>query len=432
MAELGRYTLRNEVGSGPYSVVYDAVEGEQRLAVRVLNEDAVPVDPGRRAGLIRALEGLKDIQHASIVKVLDAGEQDGRIFVAMEFLTSPTLREKLDQESSLPEQQVVLFTRQVAQALDRAQEAGYCHGDLRPEHVFVLSAERVKVGAFAIKGLIENPPDAADLPEARGTAQAEEEEADWLTAEDLLTSRRAATLGGTQEEDFVGLAALMLEMLGLEVPARAREQSLDAYRDALKDGPYKEIADPAAGVGTHTAEIVRRLLTPDGFNSPGEIVVELASAMLLARTAGRSRPAPATAQAPSAPGLETQQMSAATMAAASESVEGEEAVVSGGPYTAFFVWTDRRHGRFFVVQDGETLVIGRDADSADVVVRDPAVSRKHLEVSREGGVVRVKDLGSTNGTFVNGQRVTEATLKPTDILRIGTTHLYLSLETHGG
>ncbi len=77
---------------------------------------------------------------------------------------------------------------------------------------------------------------------------------------------------------------------------------------------------------------------------------------------------------------------------------------------------------------GAKMVVGRVAP-ADIVIDDDSVSRKHAELlrSRKGAVV--KDLGSANGTFVNGERVTEAPLSPGDLLRFGVVELRYSGST---
>jgi DNA-binding NtrC family response regulator len=59
--------------------------------------------------------------------------------------------------------------------------------------------------------------------------------------------------------------------------------------------------------------------------------------------------------------------------------------------------------------------------SADLVLTDGAVSRRHFEVRQRAGDVRVRDLDSTNGTVVDGVRVFEAVLPPGALIRVGTT-----------
>ena len=69
--------------------------------------------------------------------------------------------------------------------------------------------------------------------------------------------------------------------------------------------------------------------------------------------------------------------------------------------------------------EGDQLVIGRDATHA-VSINDAEVSRKHARLTFQGGKYVIEDLGSTNGTFVNGQRlVSPAVLKPGDVVSLG-------------
>lgn len=78
----------------------------------------------------------------------------------------------------------------------------------------------------------------------------------------------------------------------------------------------------------------------------------------------------------------------------------------------------RNVGSSFALE-GE-LFIGRDS-SNDIRVPDETCSRHHARIIEVGGRVVVKDLGSHNGIFLNGQRITEAVLKPGERLTIGDT-----------
>ncbi len=76
-----------------------------------------------------------------------------------------------------------------------------------------------------------------------------------------------------------------------------------------------------------------------------------------------------------------------------------------------------------VTLGAEPAVIGRLAGCA-VVVSDLNVSRKHAQVRRQGGVFVVSDLGSTNGTLVNGVRIDgECVLQHGDVISVGATHM---------
>jgi len=78
-------------------------------------------------------------------------------------------------------------------------------------------------------------------------------------------------------------------------------------------------------------------------------------------------------------------------------------------------------GTRYQLRDGVTRV-GRSAES-DIIVHGPntaTVSGAHLEIECKEGVWAVRDMGSTNGTFVNGQRVTEAELTGASVIRLGS------------
>ena len=72
----------------------------------------------------------------------------------------------------------------------------------------------------------------------------------------------------------------------------------------------------------------------------------------------------------------------------------------------------------FDLRSGSPQLVGR-APTSDIPVYDPTISRRHAEVSCDDSGVRVRDLGSSNGTFHNGQRVKTATLAPGDTLTFG-------------
>ena len=69
--------------------------------------------------------------------------------------------------------------------------------------------------------------------------------------------------------------------------------------------------------------------------------------------------------------------------------------------------------------EGDQLVIGRDAANS-IAINDAEISRKHSRLSFQGGKYVIEDLGSTNGTFVNGQRLAgPVVLKPGDVVSLG-------------
>jgi pSer/pThr/pTyr-binding forkhead associated (FHA) protein len=81
-------------------------------------------------------------------------------------------------------------------------------------------------------------------------------------------------------------------------------------------------------------------------------------------------------------------------------------------------------GGEYPLQDARDLVIGRSSD-LDLVLIEDMVSRKHAKIALQDGAITIADLGSTNGTFVNGEKVKKAQLKEGDRILIGTSILKL-------
>jgi serine/threonine protein kinase len=79
-------------------------------------------------------------------------------------------------------------------------------------------------------------------------------------------------------------------------------------------------------------------------------------------------------------------------------------------------------GRCFELQDGQTLIIGR-GEKTDTRLKDPQVSRTHCHVEVKKGKPVLVDAGSRSGTVVNGKKVERHTLKPNDVIQLGTTQL---------
>jgi adenylate cyclase len=75
-------------------------------------------------------------------------------------------------------------------------------------------------------------------------------------------------------------------------------------------------------------------------------------------------------------------------------------------------------GHTYLLRDEGALLVGRGPGS-DIPIVDPSVSRRHAELVCEGDRVRIRDLGSVNGTFVNGARVEAATAGPGDVVAFG-------------
>lgn len=76
----------------------------------------------------------------------------------------------------------------------------------------------------------------------------------------------------------------------------------------------------------------------------------------------------------------------------------------------------------------EKTTVGRVSDNA-FEIPEASVSSHHAEIILRGSDILIRDLGSTNGTFINGEKITEAVLQPGQTLRFGTVELRLDTGT---
>jgi len=77
------------------------------------------------------------------------------------------------------------------------------------------------------------------------------------------------------------------------------------------------------------------------------------------------------------------------------------------------------------------LTIGRD-DTVELTVPFEGVSRQHAELSIQAGSARLRDLGSTNGTAVNGAEISEVVLEPGDRIQLGSVEFEFRIESQTG
>lgn len=88
-------------------------------------------------------------------------------------------------------------------------------------------------------------------------------------------------------------------------------------------------------------------------------------------------------------------------------------------------------GRRYRLGEG-TTVFGRSSNSADIVLDDSGVSRRHFEITVHGGHATATDLGSTNGTLLDGRRITSVTLTDGARLTAGDTEVLFQHREMGG
>src|SRR5688572_17378083 len=132
------YRIEERVGRGGMGVVYRAehLNLRRRAAIKIIAPDLAESE-GFRERFTREARIAAALQHPNIVTVYDAGEVDGMLNLAMQFIKGEDLAAILRRESRLRPYRAIDVCRQVASALDAAHAMGLIHRDVKPANVLI-------------------------------------------------------------------------------------------------------------------------------------------------------------------------------------------------------------------------------------------------------------------------------------------------------
>jgi serine/threonine-protein kinase len=278
----GRYQPKGEIGTGAMARVLRAfdVRLERTVAIKMLHEqlaaDKQVVERFRQEGRLAAA-----LAHPNIVSVYDFGEEYGRPYMVMEYVSGQNLRQIVSREAPMSMKQAASIMRQLAAALDFAHANGVIHRDIKPENILVNDRGEVKVGDFGI---------------ARALAGAARTQAGTMMGTALYASpEQFSGKPVTAESDLYSAGVVLYELLTAHVPFPG-ENSV-----AVGMGHVSQVPPPPSSfvptVPRQVDAVVLKALAKDPadrFHSGYELVKALQQAATASWTQSDAPPAVAT------------------------------------------------------------------------------------------------------------------------------------------
>jgi serine/threonine-protein kinase len=248
------YTVLRKLGEGGMGEVFLAHDSrlERRVAIKVLSV-AARNDPEARQRFMEEAKAAAAIDHPYVCKVYEVGEEDGQIFIGMEFVEGQTLQQRLER-GPLQVPEAIRVGLEICEALAKAHEIGFVHRDLKPSNIMLAADGHVKVMDFGLAKRVRLDADETHVTAVTqtgvlvGTVK-------YMAPEQL----RGAPVD--QRSDLFALGIILYEMVtGTHPFAR-----LDLFATALAilGDPPKSFDDAAAPCPAGLAAVIDRLLTKD-------------------------------------------------------------------------------------------------------------------------------------------------------------------------
>jgi serine/threonine-protein kinase len=247
-----RYFVEDKIARGGMATVYRALDYrlERPVAIKVMHPHLAADEAFTRRFIQEARQAAR-LAHPNIVNVFDQGQDGEYTYIVMEYLPGITLRQLLNDFTTLTWEQTLDVVKAVLNGLDAAHSAGIVHRDVKPENVLLADDGRIKIADFGL---------ARAASHNTQTGQALLGTVAYLSPE-LVTGSPADI-----RSDIYGLGIMMFEMLTGEQPFTGDEAIAIAYQHANNTVPPPSEKNPH--IPQELDDVVRWCTERDPANRP--------------------------------------------------------------------------------------------------------------------------------------------------------------------
>ena len=261
---LGGFKIERELGRGGMGVVYKAHELSlnRKVALKVLSQ-RLSSDEEFIKRFQREAQVIATLNHPNIVNIFSCGKDHGLYYFAMEYVNGKDLGQILQEKTSIPVEQALSITSQVASALDEAGGRGVVHRDIKPSNIMIDKMGRAKVMDFGVAHL-EN----SDAKLTRTGL--------FLGTPEYASPEHATGRPLDVRSDIYSLGAVLYRMLSGKSPVTG--ESPLAVMTKLATEPVTPISQLNSSVPKPVCALIEKMMAKEPnerFQTPKEILVAI-------------------------------------------------------------------------------------------------------------------------------------------------------------
>ncbi len=257
-----RYRIGPRIARGGMASVYEAMDVrlDRVVAVKIMHP-GMGDDEEFAARFVREARHAARLAHPHVVGVFDQGEENGTVYLAMEYVPGHTLRDVIRKESPMSATKALALLEPILSALSAAHQARIIHRDIKPENVLIADDGRVKVADFGLaKAVSADTQHTATGGVLIGTVS-------YLAPELVVDGRADA------RADVYAAGVVLYELLTGRKPHEGDSPIQVAYKHVHEDVPPPSALVP--GLPAYVDALVARATARDRSHRPADARVLL-------------------------------------------------------------------------------------------------------------------------------------------------------------